>query len=680
MRGPPTAPPAPAMQLQALRGRALAEPVAEPWAGLEGPRRPRSSSSPQRLLVHPVAPHVGAAGAAGTPVADASTITPALRAWIECLVDTRVEQASRSLRDNELAGLAAEAHSHGAAAAAQAAREATTEAARQVASATTEAALRRRDESRQQLENQVRGMAAAQARLMDIVEGLSGDRERTHASSSRARSEALGTVDRVVCSVDELQRTVEQDGDAARARLRELEAALEDLQRLQADEAARQRAATDELRRLQAEDFRRQQQCSEELAGTCSTIAATRQEVLDLVSGVQRLEARLGSWHADLADEVQSSCRALEKEIESHRVRLEGLQRDLASAVAARRDLESQVESLRAERRSGSQGPVPGPHWEPAHGLREAHAALAKRVDEYDSRVQVLQSACRDAQQALGRRIDSLQSAAMRDIEGARQELEELSEAVQQLGQRQDQRHDAVCLREESAAAVEGLRRELSQRCAGVESYLERQQRGLASVTASRDALEARMKENQETLRRSVDAWEERFRKAIDAREEALRDEVAALQQRASGEVVEACQSSLQGELAAVQKRLAAELRSEMRGLLKSEQSAIAALDEQLWRTDQRLGQRIDELAQASVHADGVARFAEPAAGPNGLGGAQKNDGAHQPRGALATASLAAQTFADMVGSEKQGGLRRSAPPEDGLGRSGSWGRISERS
>jgi len=110
----------------------------------------------------------------------------------------------------------------------------------------------------------------------------------------------------------------------------------------------------------------------------------------------------------------------------------------------------------------------------------------------------------------------------------------------------------------------------------------------------------------------------------VQGKYQQAKDEVAALQQRASGEVVEACQSSLQGELAAVQRRLAAELRSEMRGLLKGEQSAIAALDEQLWRTDQRLGQRIDELAQASVHGDGVARFAEPVAGPSGLGGVQR--------------------------------------------------------
>merc|ERR1712139_265552 len=40
-------------------------------------------------------------------------------------------------------------------------------------------------------------------------------------------------------------------------------------------------------------------------------------------------------------------------------------------------------------------------------------------------------------------------------------------------------------------------------------------------------------------------------------------------------------------------------LRAETRAALKSEQNSIAAIDEQLWLTDQRLGQRIDELAHA---------------------------------------------------------------------------------
>merc|ERR1712216_581304 len=40
-------------------------------------------------------------------------------------------------------------------------------------------------------------------------------------------------------------------------------------------------------------------------------------------------------------------------------------------------------------------------------------------------------------------------------------------------------------------------------------------------------------------------------------------------------------------------------MRSEIRTALRSEQNTLAAIDEQLWLTDQRLGQRIDDLASA---------------------------------------------------------------------------------
>jgi hypothetical protein len=46
------------------------------------------------------------------------------------------------------------------------------------------------------------------------------------------------------------------------------------------------------------------------------------------------------------------------------------------------------------------------------------------------------------------------------------------------------------------------------------------------------------------------------------------------------------------------QNRLLTDLRAEITAHLRSEAGAVAALDEQLWLTDQRLGQRIDELAR----------------------------------------------------------------------------------
>lgn len=64
-------------------------------------------------------------------------------------------------------------------------------------------------------------------------------------------------------------------------------------------------------------------------------------------------------------------------------------------------------------------------------------------------------------------------------------------------------------------------------------------------------------------------------------------------------------QASLREELIALQKRLVAELRAETTAAFRSESASVAALDEQLWLTDQRLGQRIDELAHAHAEWQG---------------------------------------------------------------------------
>lgn len=52
-------------------------------------------------------------------------------------------------------------------------------------------------------------------------------------------------------------------------------------------------------------------------------------------------------------------------------------------------------------------------------------------------------------------------------------------------------------------------------------------------------------------------------------------------------------------------QRLIAELRAETSSAFRSEAAAVAALDEQLWLTDQRLGQRIDELVHS--HRDSIS-------------------------------------------------------------------------
>lgn len=62
---------------------------------------------------------------------------------------------------------------------------------------------------------------------------------------------------------------------------------------------------------------------------------------------------------------------------------------------------------------------------------------------------------------------------------------------------------------------------------------------------------------------------------------------------------VEESQTRLSEDIVALQQRLMADLRNETTAAFRSEAAAVAALDEQLWLTDQRLGQRIDELAHS---------------------------------------------------------------------------------
>jgi len=506
-------------------------------------------------------------------VADACTITPALRTWIECLVDNRVDQSCRTLREGELATLVSATRREGAA-----------------ASASAMAAVQQADQARQRLELQVRSLADAQARLLAVVEGFSGDAERQQSSSSKARADALVTVERVMSTVNELQRTVEQEGDSANARLRQHEAVLEELRRIQSEDAMRHRAALSELQRLQSEASARQRQISDELAGACSTIAATRHEVGDFAQMVQRLEMKLSSWRmevaAEVSEEVRATVAAREADTDSERLKLESVQREVAGACAARIELEARLEGLRVE----------------------LAGAISMRGD--------LEARLREGQQALVRRVDGLQAAATKDVDGAKQELEELVQHVQRLEQRfgawraevskeiraAGMAREAVELaREQGAAGLEGLRREASQQWAEAESRLERLQVELATVAATRDSFEFRIREGQEELKKTLDVWQGR-----------LRDELGALQRRLTTEL-ESWQGSTKEELASLQRRLGAELRAETRALLKSEQNTLAALDEQLWLTDQRLGQRIDELVQVAGRGERIAAVAAAA-------------------------------------------------------------------
>merc|ERR1712136_547855 len=83
----------------------------------------------------------------------------------------------------------------------------------------------------------------------------------------------------------------------------------------------------------------------------------------------------------------------------------------------------------------------------------------------------------------------------------------------------------------------------------------------------------------------------------LDARFEEIRREIldVARKQVSDSEV------RLGDELGSLQQRLISELRAETTAAFRSEAAAVASLDEQIWLTDQRLGQRIDELLHLRI-------------------------------------------------------------------------------
>ena len=135
----------------------LAATLSQPsWvtAVTPGPTGPASQSSrvaSPRVLYRDVSPD-------RIVYRDSSAISPALRSWVECLVDNRVDQAVRQLQDGNFAILLEQTR-----------RDAN------ALSQNTTLAMQQSEEARRRLESHVRSLGEGQSRLMAIVENLSGE-------------------------------------------------------------------------------------------------------------------------------------------------------------------------------------------------------------------------------------------------------------------------------------------------------------------------------------------------------------------------------------------------------------------------------------------------------------------------------------------------------------------------
>merc|ERR1740123_2192244 len=491
-KGPPCAPP---MALQAMPKLTFAS----------------VASSPARVVVQsPVPAPATIAPIPSAVVTDSCQVSAALRAHIDVQVDqrvdqiafSRVEQACRQIVDRELSNLVGVARREGASA--------------------SQAAVHQVDQGRQRLEGEVRSIMDAQARLVSLVEGISGDAERFF-SGSKSRAEALVTVEKVMTTIDELQRTVEQDGDSSSSKLRQLDSQILELKRALSEDAARHKG----------------------------TIAATRQEVSELAQALQRLEVKLSGWRsevaADVADEVRAIASARDSEAENERLRLDSMQREIAASSTSRIEVEARLESLRLE----------------------LSACMGARSD--------FEARHKETTRSFASRIDSLQAGPLKEIDRLRLEFDSLSQAIQRVEHRSSALRSEVTMEihagnakreQEAKDSLELIRREAaaaSGHQAEAEGRIERLQVELTTAIATRDSFEFRIKEGQDELRRLVECF----------------------------------QAKVPEELADLQRRMLQEVRGEVRAMISNERHAIAAIDEQLWLTDQRLGQRIDEIAHA---------------------------------------------------------------------------------
>merc|ERR1740129_1440917 len=505
-KGPPCAPP---MALQAMPKLTFAS----------------VASSPARVVVQsPVPAPATIAPIPSAVITDSCQVSAALRAHIDVQVDqrvdqiafSRVEQACRQIVDRELSNLVGVARREGASA--------------------SQAAVHQVDQGRQRLECEVRSIMDAQARLVSLVEGISGDAERFF-SGSKSRAEALVTV--------------EQDGDSSSSKLRQHDSQILELKRALSEDAARHKASIAELQRVQGEASVRQRQCSDELASACGTIAGTRQEVSELAQALQRLEVKLSGWRsevaADVADEVRAIASARDSEAENERLRLDSMQREIAASSTSRIEVEARLESLRLE----------------------LSACMGARSD--------FEARHKETTRSFASRIDSLQAGPLKEIDGLRLEFDSLSQAIQRVEHRSSALRSEVTMEihagnakreQEAKDSLELIRREAaaaSGHRAEAEGRIERLQVELTTAIATRDSFEFRIKEGQDELRRLVECF----------------------------------QAKVPEELADLQRRMLQEVRGEVRAMISNERHAIAAIDEQLWLTDQRLGQRIDEIAHA---------------------------------------------------------------------------------
>lgn len=225
-------------------------------------------------------------------------------------------------------------------------------------------------------------------------------------------------------------------------------------------------------------------------------------------------------------------------------------------------------------------------------------AELWKWQERHEGTVCSLQRCHEDAQLPAMRKWHEGHQSAINELQHAHRELMKSCDAV-----KGHQEHVVGLSKQvqDLDARINMVRTELVSRVSdeiqAVASSSKAECRGLAELTsASRTEFEAKVGARLEQLTHEVGSC-------------ASQTDVISLaeESRMNFKAVQTGQARFEESLKSDLKRHVDELHSEMTLAFKSEATAVAALDELLWLTDQRLGQRIDELAHLHLGAKASA-------------------------------------------------------------------------
>lgn len=320
----------------------------------------------------------------------------------------------------------------------------------------------------------------------------------------------------------------------------------------------------------------------------------------------------------DVAERVESEARAVAEAQAKLLAVVEGISDELARLKAAvsacQLGAQIQLTAAAAGNKSSAAGDEALIQLERVRENIEELKRVISAREQQSVNIETVSVALSRQDQAFGRAVER-QDSAMAEL---RSEVRRLTEEVDSVSQRQAElRTVRELIAEDRLQTIEAMEQNLVSAPmleARIDARLEALRLELLHVAAPWGELEARLA----ALRADVEA---RVQAQLEVRPDALRLENrlgalrAELEDRIEGQLklcleairlecrqttkghVEELQARVGEDIASLQQRLMMQLRAEVAGAIGRESAAIAALDEQLWITDQRLGQRIDELA-----------------------------------------------------------------------------------